>query len=112
MPLRHRHLPESCTIETVNETAVDERGLPSSTWASTYTNVKAKFESQGIEEDRDGRNTTIESFNVYVEDGVSIVPGDRLVKGGNQYHEIVNVQQVKDRYGKECYKLLQTLVRT
>ena len=64
-------------------------------WASTYTNVKAKFESQGIEEDRDGRNTTIETFNVYVEDGVSIVPGDRLVKGGNQYHEIVNVQQVK-----------------
>ena len=29
MPLRHRHLPETCTIETVNETAVDERGLPS-----------------------------------------------------------------------------------
>ncbi len=112
MPLRTRNLPDTCTIQTVSETAVDERGLPSSSWADTYTSVKAKFESQGIEEDRDGRNTTIETFGIYIEPGVTIVPGDRLVKGGTEYHEIISVQQVKDRYGKEGYKYLQTLVRT
>ena len=111
MPIRHRNLPETCTIQTVSETAVDERGLPSSSWADTYTSVKAKFESQGIEEDRDGRNTTIESFNVYIEKGVSVVPGDRLVRG-SQYHEILIVTPYLDRYGVECYKQLQTLVRT
>ena len=112
MPLRLRYLPETVTVQTVSESSVDERGLPSSQWADTFTNVKVKFESQGIEEDRDGRNTTIETFNVYVEQDVAIVPGDRLVKGGSEYHEIINVMDVKDRYGKECYKMLQTLVRT
>jgi hypothetical protein len=111
MPIRHRNLPETCTIQTVSETAVDERGLPSSSWADTYTSVKAKFESQGIEEDRDGRNTTIETFAIYIEPNVAVVPGDRLVKG-TEYHEIISVQQVKDRYGKECYKYLESLVRT
>jgi|TARA_B100001094_G_C18154635_1_gene785668 hypothetical protein len=111
MPIRHRNLPETCTIQTVSETAVDERGLPSSSWADTYTSVKAKFESQGIEEDRDGRNTTVETFGIYIEPNVTVVPGDRLVKG-SEYHEIISVQQVKDRYGKECYKYLESLVRT
>jgi len=111
MPIRHRNLPETCTIQTVSETTVDERGLPSSSWADTYTSVKAKFESQGIEEDRDGRNTTIETFGIYIEPNVNVVPGDRLVKG-SQYHEIISVQQVKDRYGKECYKYIESLVRT
>ena len=112
MPLRHRHLPTTVTIQTVSETSVDERGLPSSTWNSSYNNVRAKLESQGIEEDRDGRNTTIESFNIYLEKGYIVKPGDRIVWNGSIYHEIVAVQEVKDRYGKECYKLIQTLVRT
>ena len=107
MPLRHRHLPETANNTNCNETAVDERGLPSDNWASTYTNVKCKFESQGIEEDRDGRNTTIEVFNVYVEKGVSVVPGDRLVRGG-QYHEITLMFNLKEigMVLTNCYKLV------
>ncbi len=112
MPLRHRFLPETCSIQTVTETNVDERGLPSDDWADATINVKAKFESQGISEDRDGRNTTIETFNVYLEKGVSVVPGDRLKRGSDEYHEIVIVTPYLDRYGVECYKQLQTLVRT
>jgi len=111
MPLRHRFLPETCTIQSVSETNLDERGLPSDDWADATINVKSKFESRGSQEDRDGRNTTIESFNVYVEKGVSVVPGDRLVRG-SQYHEILIVTPYLDRYGVECYKQLQTLVRT
>lgn len=111
MPLRERFLPETCTIQSVNETNLDERGLPSDDWADSITNVRAKFESRGIQEDRDGRNTTIETFNVYLQKGVSVVPGDRLVRG-SQYHEIVIVTPALDRYGNECYKQVQTLVRT
>tara|TARA_A100001201_G_scaffold66216_1_gene61988 strand:+ start:3707 stop:4042 length:336 start_codon:yes stop_codon:yes gene_type:complete len=109
MPLRQKFLPETATIQTVSDTNVDERGLPSDSWANTYTNVKCKFESQGAEEDRDGRNTTTESFMVYVEKGVSVTPGDRLVRGSD-YHEITMVQPVLDRYGVECYKRLLTFV--
>ena len=109
MPLRHRFLPETCSIQTVTETNVDERGLPSDDWADATINVKAKFESQGISEDRDGRNTTIETFNVYVEKGVTVTPGDRL-KRGDEFHEIIMVQPILDRYGVECYKVVQTFV--
>jgi len=109
MPLRHKLLPETATIQTVSDSNIDERGLPSDNWANTYTNVKCKFISSGVEEDRDGRNTTTEAFNVYLEKGVTVTPGDRL-KRGNDFHEIVMVQPVLDRYGVECYKLLQTFV--
>ena len=111
MPLRHRFLPETCTIQSVSESNLDERGLPSDDWADATVNVKSKFESRGVQEDRDGRNTTIESFNVNIEKGVSVVPGDRLVRG-SQYHEILIVTPYLDRYGVESYKQLQTLVRT
>lgn len=109
MALKHRHLPESVTIQTVSDTNVDERGLPSDNWGDTYTSVRAKFESQGAEEDRDGRNTTVETFFVYLEPNVNVVPGDRLVRG-SEYHEIIVVQPVLDRYGNESYKRLQTFV--
>jgi|TARA_B100001094_G_scaffold328403_1_gene388754 hypothetical protein len=109
MPIPHRFLPETATIQTVSDTTVDERGLPSASWANTYTNVKCKFESLGAEEDREGRNTTVESFNVFIEKGISVTPGDRLKRGSN-YHEITFVQPLLDRYGVECYKMLQTFV--
>ena len=109
MPLRHKYLPETATIQTVSDSNIDERGLPSDNWANTYTNVKCKFVSEGAEEDRDGRNTTIEIFTVYVEKGVTVTPGDRLVRG-SEFHEITLVQPVLDRYGVECYKLLATYV--
>ena len=83
--------------------------MPSDNWSNTYTNVKCRFISAGSEEDRDGRNTTIESFNVYIEKGVTVTPGDRL-KRGSEFHEIMMVQPVLDRYGVECYKMLQTFV--
>jgi len=111
MPLRERFLPETCTIQSVDESVLDERGLPSNDWANATTGVRAKFESQGMTEDRDGRNTTVETFNVYLQKGVSVVPGDRLVRG-NEYHEIIIVTPYLDRYGVECYKQVQTLVRT
>ena len=109
MPLRHKYLPETATIQTVSDSNIDERGLPSDNWSNTFTNVKCKFESQGAEEDRDGRNTTIEIFTVYVEKGVTVTPGDRLVRG-SEFHEITLVQPVLDRYGVECYKVLATYV--
>ena len=109
MPLRHKYLPETATIQTVSDSNIDERGLPSDNWANTYTNVKCKFVSEGAEEDRDGRNTTIEVFTVYVEKGVTVTPGDRLVRG-SEFHEITLVQPVLDRYGVECYKALATYV--
>ena len=109
MPLRPKLLPETATVQTVSDTNIDERGLPSDNWANTYTNVKCKFESLGAEEDREGRNTTIETFNVYIEKGVSIVPGDRLVRGSD-LHEVIMIQPVLDRYGVECYKRAQTFV--
>lgn len=106
---RDRLYPETCTIQRVSDTAVDERGLPSDTWSNSSTSVRAKFESQGAEEDRDGRNTTVETFIVYVEKDTDVKPGDRLVRG-SIYHEISIVRPVLDRYGKESYKALTTLV--
>ena len=111
MSLKHRLLPETCTIQRVSDTNVDERGLPSDSWSDNTTSIKAKFESQGAEEDRDGRNTTIEPYIVYLQKGVDVVPGDRLVRG-SEYHEIIIVQPILDRYGNECYKRVQSLVRT
>jgi len=109
MPVRDRLYSETCSIQRVSDTTVDERGLPSDDWANSSTSVKAKFESQGAEEDRDGRNTTVETFIVYIESGVDVVPGDRLVRGST-YHEIAIVRPVLDRYGNESYKALTTLV--
>lgn len=111
MGLKTRHLPETITIQTVSDTNVDERGLPSDSWTDNVTNVRAKFESMGAEEDRDGRNTTIETFRIYIQPNVSVVPGDRINRNGT-YHEIITVQPVLDRYGNECYKFIQSLVRT
>ena len=109
MPLKHRHLPETITIQSVSETNVDERGLPSDNWSNSATGIRAKFESQGIEEDRDGRNTTVETYFVYIQPNVTVVPGDRVIRGSD-YHEIIVVQPVLDRYGNESYKRLQTLL--
>ena len=49
------------------------------------------------------------NFNVFIEKGISVTPGDRLKRGSN-YHEITFVQPLLDRYGVECYKMLQTFV--
>lgn len=111
MPIRDRLFSETCSIQRVSDTAVDERGLPSDTWSDSTTGVKAKFESQGAEEDRDGRNTTVETFIVFIESGVDVKPGDRLVRGST-YHEISIVRPVLDRYGNESHKALTTLVFT
>tara|TARA_B100000029_G_C17597182_1_gene964594 strand:+ start:3810 stop:4145 length:336 start_codon:yes stop_codon:yes gene_type:complete len=111
MPIKHRNLPETINIQRVAETNVDERGLPSDSWSNNSTNIRAKLESQGQEEDRDGRNTTVETFVIYVPGDTDVVAGDRIVHGSDN-HEIIIITPVKDRYGNVCYKQIQSYVRT
>lgn len=105
-----RHLIDTITIQRTSGTTVDERGNESDAWADSSTNVKTRLVKTSESEDRDGRNTTIQTF-------AAVVPGDTDVKAsdrvydGTKYYEIQTVTEARKRDGGVYYKNLSLLYR-
>ena len=64
----------------------------------------------GSVEDRDGRNTIIESITIYFDDTVNVKANDRI-KENSQYYEITGVYTARNAKSENCYTVISCLYR-
>ena len=102
---------DTVTIQRHSASGVDARGNLTSDWQDNQTNVNCRIISSGSIEDRDGRNTVIESIIIYFDDKVNIKASDRIKKSDTEYYEIVGVNLRKDAKGQTCYTIVEALNR-
>ena len=65
-------------VQRLDQATVDERGELSDTWSNQFTNLDCRIVEQGETENRDGRNTVIKQFIIYVHGDSAIKASDRL----------------------------------
>ncbi len=110
MALNDNLFHSTVNIERYSTSGVDARGNLTSDWATHQTNVNCKIISNGTAEDRDGRNTIIESITIYFDDTVDVLAKDR-VKDGIKFYEITGVNTRTDAKGELCYTIIDCLYR-
>ena len=102
MALNTNLLIDQVNVERITTSGVDDRGNPSNTWSTLYTNANCRLIKNGSVEDRDGRNTIIE--------GITIKANDRI-KDGTKYYEITGITAQRDAKGEDCYTVASCLYR-
>lgn len=110
MALNSNLLVDTVIVERITSSGVDDRGNPSNTWETVYSVADCRKITNGSVEDRDGRNTIIESITIYFDDTVTIKANDRI-KDGNKYYEISGVTTQRDSKGEDCYTIVSCLYR-
>jgi|TARA_Y100000114_G_scaffold88539_1_gene81971 SPP1 family predicted phage head-tail adaptor len=100
-------LNESVTIQTLSGSSVDDRGLSTSTYSDSATNVQARImDSGGVSEvDADGRTEQVVEFRIYVHANTTVSMDDRVSYDG-RFYNIKNIKNIKDRFGNVFYKEL------
>ena len=89
-------------VQRVSNTAVDSRGLKSTTWSDSSTNVKTRLVFQSEQENRDGRNTVIQSWYAYFGGDVDVKSSDRLYEpSSGKYFEIESIRKHQNRVGRD-----------
>ena len=78
MTLNNHYLDDTVTIQRHSASGVDDRGNLTSDWQDNQTDVKCRVIRNGSVEDRDGRNTIIESITIYFDDTVNVKANDRI----------------------------------
>ena len=73
-----RLLINSVHIQRVSSTSVDSRGLQSTAWANSSTDVKCRLVFNNETENRSGRNTVVQSWTAYFQGTVDIKASDRI----------------------------------
>lgn len=93
---------DKINVQRLDQATVDERGELSDTWSNQFTNLACKIVEQGETENRDGRNTVIKQFIIYVHGDSAIKASDRLkdVVDSDLYYEIDSVRRSKSRQGR------------
>ena len=108
---RNRHLLiDTVEIQRITPTSVDDRGNIANDWATYNAAAKCRKVSNGSSEDRDGKNTIIESLTLYFGDDVDIKANDRI-KDGSKYYEIVGIYTARDSIGRNCYTTASVIYR-
>ncbi len=110
MALNDNLFHSTVTIERHAASGVDDRGNLTSDWTSNQADVKCRIISNGTAEDRDGRNTIVESITIYFDDTVNVKANDRI-KEGTKYYEISGVNSRTDAKGELCYTIIDCLYR-
>lgn len=110
MALNNHYLDDTVTIQRHSASGVDDRGNLTSDWADNQANVSCRVIRNGSVEDRDGRNTIIESITIYFDDSVNVKANDRI-REGNQYYEITAVATRRDAKNQNCYTVITCLYR-
>tara|TARA_Y100000361_G_C10998716_1_gene258109 strand:+ start:108 stop:443 length:336 start_codon:yes stop_codon:yes gene_type:complete len=110
MALNTNLLIDQVNVERITTSGVDDRGNPSNTWSTLYTNANCRLIKNGSVEDRDGRNTIIEGITIYFDDQVTIKANDRI-KDGTKYYEITGITAQRDAKGEDCYTVASCLYR-
>jgi len=84
---------DKVNIQRISSSAVDERGLESTSWATITTNVKCHIQNLGSVENRSGRNTILTNFVIQIPSDTDIKASDRLqdVVDTDLYYEIEGV---------------------
>lgn len=100
-------LNDTISIQSLSGTAVDDRGLSTSSFGSA-TNIQAKVIEMGgsIETETEGRIEINEQFKVIIPSSTSISMSDRLVYNSTNYN-VRNIKSIKDRFGNDFYKELR-----
>mgnify|MGYP003110778222 CR=1 FL=1 len=100
-------LNESVTIQTLSGASVDDRGLSTSTYSDSATNVQARImDSGGVSElETDGRTEQVVELRIYIHANTTVSMDDRVSYDG-RFYNIKNIRNIKDRFGNVFYKEL------
>ena len=100
-------LNETISIQSLTGSDVDDRGLSTSTYSDSATNVQARImDSGGVSEvDADGRTEQVVEFRIYVHANTTVSMDDRVSYDG-RFYNIKNIKNIKDRFGNVFYKEL------
>lgn len=110
MPLNTHILNDTVEIQRITPSSVDERGNVSNEWSTSNSSAECRIVSAGSTEDREGKNTTIETLSIYFGESVDVKANDRI-KNGSKYYEIVGVNTLRDVKGENCYTVISCLYR-
>ena len=100
--LRKVLFEDKVNVQRLDQATVDERGELSDTWSNQFTDVPCRIVEQGEVENRDGRNTVIKNFIIYIHGDSAIKASDRLqdTVTSTLYYEIDSVRRSKSRQGR------------
>ena len=94
-------LNESVTIQSLSGSSVDDRGLSTSTWANSATDVPCRLVFNSESEQRDGRNTVVQNWTGYFTGSVDLKASDRLHwNSESKYFEITSARKTYNRVGR------------
>lgn len=110
MPLNTHILNDTVEIQRISGSGLDSRGNTSEDWATNTASASCRKVSNGTTEDRDGRNTIVESITLYFGETVDIKASDRILDG-SKYYEIIAINTVRDSKGDDCYTVASCLYR-
>ena len=97
-------------VQRVSGTSVDSRGLKSTSWSNLSTNNACRLQIIGESENRDGRNTVVQSWILYLDGGVDIKSSDRIHEPStNKYYEIDSISTASNRDGVPYLKRINLL---
>ena len=90
-----RLFTDKVNVQRIGDNQLDERGLESTSWSTTLTNVQCHIQNLGSVENRQGRNTILTNFVIQVPSDVDIKASDRLqdVVDTSIYYEIDGVRK-------------------
>ena len=110
MPLNTHILNDTVEIQRITASGTDARGNISDDWSTLSSSANCRKVSGGTAEDRDGRNTIVESLTLYFGETVDVKASDRI-KDGTKYYEIIAINTVRDSKGDDCYTVASCLFR-
>jgi hypothetical protein len=88
-------------VQRVSGETVDSRGLKSTAWSDLSTNNACRLQIIGEQENRDGRNTIVQSWILYLDGSVDIKSSDRIYEPStDRYYEIDSITTSKNRDGE------------
>jgi len=97
--LTTRLYTDTINVQTMDDTALDERGLESNSWVTSLTNVKCHIQDLGSVENRSGQNTILTNFIISCPGDVNIKADMRLqdTVDTTKYYEIDGVRKSTTR---------------
>ena len=81
MPLNTHILNDTVEIQRITASGTDARGNISDDWSTLSSSANCRKVSGGTAEDRDGRNTIVESLTLYFGETVDVKASDRIKDG-------------------------------
>ena len=96
-----RLLIHRVTIQRTTGSSIDTRGLDSDVWSNASTNVPCRLVFNSESENRDGRNTVIQSWTAYFTGSVDLKASDRIYwDDEDKYFEVNSTRQSHNRVGR------------